>query len=168
MRLKDLNTTTEYAYRTSKYHTPRKILVLDATQLYISSRRRSSDSTPVPARKGARATTGTGYYEPTIGVLFREASTPTGQPALAMPQHIISTWAEWETTNAAEQEFKRKQDAARKVKENENASNAARIKELLAAHPEITGVYASQYQNRTEVPYPVLIRLLEALPDADS
>lgn len=165
MKFKDLNTTTEYAYRSSKYYTPRKILVLDASQLYTSSHRRASDSTPVPAKPGARASIGTGYYGITTGVLYREASAPTGQPQLAMPQHIISTWAEWEIQNHAEQERKRNEDAARKVKANENARNAAKIKELLAAHPEITGVYVSPYQNRSDVPYPVLIQLLEALPD---
>ena len=165
MRLKDLNTTTEYAYRSSKHHTPQKILVLDSTQLYISARRRSSTTIPVPAPKGARATIGTGYYGSTIGVLYRDANAPTGQPQLAMPQHIISTWEDWKSSNAAEQENRRKQDAARKLREKENASNAARVRELLAAHPEITGVYASEYQTRSDVPYPVLIRLLEALPD---
>jgi hypothetical protein len=161
-----LNTTTVYAYRTSKYHTPRRIQVLDASQLYISSRRRASDSTPVPARPGARATIGTGYYGSTIGVLYREADKPTGAPQLAMPQHIVGTWEE---VSKEEEKAKQERLAAEKSMADfrtQNALNAQRLKALMSQYPEIFSgtIYVDNYNSTQKIKTTQLIQILEALP----
>jgi hypothetical protein len=160
MKLKDLNTTTVYAYRTSKYRQPQQILVLDASQLYISSRRRTSDSTPVPARPGARATIGT------IGVLFRKADKPTEAPQLAMPQHIVGTWEE---VSKEEEKAKQERLAAEKSMADfrtQNALNAQRLKALMSQYPEIFSgtIYVDNYNSTQKIKTTQLIQILEALP----
>jgi hypothetical protein len=166
MKLKDLNETTVYAYRTSKYHTPRRIQVLDASQLYISSRRRTSDSTPVPASPGARATIGTGYYGSTIGVLYREADKPTEAPQLAMPQHIVGTWEE---VSKQEEQAKAERLASDKRMADfrrQNELDAQHLRELMLAHPEFwpSVPYVDTYNSTQSIRTSLLIQILEALP----
>lgn len=165
MRLKDLNTTTEYAYRRSKYGVAQKVRVRDTEKYYTFASYR--DRTIKPAHPTDKPTTGgSGYFSTPVGVLV-QPSDPTATPEIAYPAHILSTWDEYLAKDAAEKEHRRKQQQFEDEKARKNKQDAARLHTLLAAHPEIHPPYISDYKSSTEISYTTLIRLLEALPDAD-
>lgn len=166
MRLKDLNTTTEYAYRWGKYGSAQKVRVRDTEKYYTYASYR--DRTIKPAHPSEKPTTGgSGYFSTPVGVLV-QPSDPTATPQIAYPAHILSTWTDYEIKEAAEKEHRRKQQQIEDEKARKNKRDAARLRELLANHPEIRSPYISDYKSSTEISYPVLIQLLEALPDADN
>jgi hypothetical protein len=169
MRLKDLNTTTEYAYRPgSKYGPVHKIRVQDASQLYRKSRyRRGEEQRVFPARPGQRANKGD-FHTDQVGVLISYVDKPEVTPTLGLPTKILSTWEEYEISSAAEEKRAKQEQQDRAEAALMNERNATHISDLLKKHPEIR-IYASPYDSKVSVPYPVLIRLLEALPvQADS
>lgn len=161
MRLKDLNTTTEYAYRSSKYGAAQKVRVLDTEKYYTFASHR--DRTIKPAHPTDKPTTGgSGYFSTPVGVLV-QTDVHTDPPEIAYPAHILSTWEEYLVKDAAEKEHRRKQQQIEAEKTKQTKRDAARLRELLTNHPEIR-VHISDYRSSTEVSYSVLIRLLEALP----
>jgi hypothetical protein len=165
MRLKDLNTTTVYAYRRSPRGYAEKVMVVDASTLYTTKFRESGH---IPAREGQRANMSSSYHTRSCGVLVRWPDKPDSSNGLVMPAQIVGTWEE---ISKEEDQAKAERLAAQKSMDDwyaQNARDAQRAKELMSQHPEFFPgpIYVDSRDSKQKIKTTTLIQLLEALPHA--
>jgi hypothetical protein len=164
MKFKDLNETTVYAYRRGPRGVAEKIMVVDASTLYTTKFRESGY---VPAREGQRANMSSTYSRRSVGVLVR--TVRNNSEHLVMPAQIVGTWEE---VSKQEEKDKQQRLAADKAMDDfrrQNALDAQRLRELMLAHPEFwpSTPYVDTWKSTQEIRTSLLIKILEALPDAN-